>query len=84
MMTKELDRAQALLEQHGWKVERPPFDDPYEIMFRRLLAVTYGTEGGHPEDDPTNAAYEWQGCEAEALRFLKEHFVLKTEEGDGQ
>jgi hypothetical protein len=75
----DLEQAQALLEAHGWKVDRPPFDDPYEIMYRRMMQGAAGDGYIHPTDDPMDPAYEWGEWDTAALRFLKAHFVLKTE-----
>lgn len=83
-MADELEQAQALLERHGWKVERPPFDDPYEVMFRRLLYEAGGgdMEKYHPTDNPMAVEYEWTDWDRTAVEFLKKHFTLKTEAGD--
>lgn len=82
-MTNELETAQALLESHGWKVDRPPFDDPYEVMWRRLQYEAAGgdAEKHHPTDNPMSPEYDWGDYDKTALAFLKKHFVLKTEAG---
>jgi hypothetical protein len=82
-VTKELEQAQALLEAHGWKVERPPFDDPYEVMYRRMMLAGWLGDPMHPSDDPTNPEYDWGESDKAQLAFLKAHFVLKTEVGNG-
>jgi hypothetical protein len=75
----ELEQAQALLESHGWKVDRPPFDDPYEVMYRRMLAAPQEGEKLHPDDDPLSPQYDFNVWDRTCLAFLKKHFVLKTE-----
>jgi hypothetical protein len=73
----KLEEAQQLLEARGWKVERPAFDDPYEIMYRRMQRESAGPGFVHPDDDPTKPQYQWGDWDARALQFLKKHFVLK-------
>lgn len=83
MATNKLEDAQALLEGHGWKVERPPFDDPYEVMYRRMVSEGDDPETIHPSDYAMSAEYAWGEWDTRQLAFLKKHFVLKTEAGNG-
>lgn len=78
-MTKELEEAQALLERHGWEVKRPPFDDPYEVMYRRMMSEGDDPEKTHPQDYAMSPDYQWGEWDTRQLSFLKKHFVLKTE-----
>jgi hypothetical protein len=80
---EQLEKAQAFLESRGWEVKRPPFDDPYEVMYRRMMREAAGEGKIHPADDPTSPEYEWGSWDTASLAFLKKHFVLKTESADG-
>lgn len=81
---QRLEKAQAFLESRGWEVKRPLFDDPYEIMFRRMMATWANDPDAevHPQDDYMSREYEWSHFDSRGLAFLKAHFVLKTDAGD--
>lgn len=75
----QLEQLAVQLRSHGWEVTRPPFDDPYEIMYRRMMQAGSNDPDPHPDDDYMSSTYQWGEWDTAALAFLKEHFVLKTE-----
>jgi|TARA_R110002012_G_scaffold16958_14_gene64501 hypothetical protein len=79
MNVTELEQKAADLEAAGWTVERPAFDDPYEVMYRKMQRASMGEQDVHPADDPTTEQYEWGEWDTLSVAFLKKHFVLKSD-----